>query len=74
MSERRIEIMIRGVTELKFYGYECFSGCGHISVVDKYYKTRRMHCAVCGTKETMVYIGEYKVEEVKKLSIFDKHE
>lgn len=49
-----------------FYGYECFSGCGHTTITNKYYKFKKMHCAVCGTKETMEYVGEYKVEPVKK--------
>lgn len=49
-----------------FHQYECKTGCGHVTVVDKFYQTKRMYCAVCGTKETLVYKGKAKVKEVKE--------
>lgn len=48
-----------------FFGYECRHGCGHITITNKYYKFKKMHCAVCGVKDEMKYIGEYKVEPIK---------
>jgi hypothetical protein len=41
------------------YAYKCESGCGHVTMIDKFYKTKRVFCGVCGTKETMEYKGEY---------------
>lgn len=48
------------------HGYTCHTGCGHTTLTDKYYKTRRTHCAVCGTKTEMQYLGEFKIERVSK--------
>lgn len=50
----------------KFHSYKCETGCGHTTIIDKYYKTKRVFCGVCGTKNTMVYQGECNVEKVKK--------
>lgn len=40
--------------------YQC-SGCGHQTTINKFYKTRRVFCGVCGEKTRMGYQGEYDV-------------
>ncbi|UGO47739.1 hypothetical protein MCCARTNEY_165 [Bacillus phage vB_BanH_McCartney] len=60
-----------------FYNYKCESGCGHTTLVDKPYKTKRIFCGVCGYKITMVYKGISKVTAPRmesKLSINNKEE
>lgn len=44
-----------------YHGYVCQTGCGHTTLTDKYYKTRRTRCAVCGVKTEMQYQGEFKI-------------
>ncbi|UXR28950.1 hypothetical protein [Bacillus phage Nachito] len=46
--------------------WKCEQGCGHITMIDKFYKTRRVFCGVCGTKSTMVYQGEYEFTNYRK--------
>ena len=55
------------IEDKKHYGYSCHTGCGHTTLTDKRYKTRRTHCAVCGVKTEMVYLGEFNIERVNKL-------
>lgn len=43
-----------------YFFYQC-SGCGHKTVIDKFYKTRRVFCGVCGEKSRMDYQGECDV-------------
>lgn len=45
-----------------FHGYFC-EGCGHTTITDKFYKIKIMHCAVCGNKDRMSYLGEYDVNK-----------
>lgn len=54
------------------YRYKCENGCGHTTIIDKCYITRRVYCGVCGTKETMVYQGECTVKNVPKSSFLTK--
>lgn len=51
------------------YQYMCETGCGHTTIIDKYYKTKRVFCGVCGTKTTMVYQGECIVTRIPKATI-----
>lgn len=48
------------------HGYVCHTGCGHTTLTDKYYKTKRTHCAVCGVKTEMYYLGEFKIKKANK--------
>lgn len=41
-----------------YHAYTCETGCGHTTIIDKHYKTKRVFCGVCGTKTEMVYQGE----------------
>lgn len=50
----------------EFHGYYCRSGCGHTTIVNKYMKTKLLHCAYCGTKETLEYIGEFEVDKTRQ--------
>lgn len=50
----------------EFHAYKCEKGCGHTTVIDKFYKGKRVFCGVCGTKSTMVYDGKYTVSKVEK--------
>lgn len=49
-----------GSTPGSFHMYKC-SGCGHTTIIDKFYKTRRVFCGVCGVKTRMDYQGECDV-------------
>lgn len=51
---------------LNFHGYAC-SGCGHTTIVNKYYKIKLMHCAVCGHKDRMSYLGGFQVQQLNKI-------
>ncbi|PGF05252.1 hypothetical protein [Bacillus toyonensis] len=56
-----------------YYGYKCETGCGHITLTDKYYKTKLTHCAVCGEKKTLVYIGEFEAKAVTSNSLVSRN-
>lgn len=58
--------------ETTYHMYKCRTGCGHTTVVDKYYKTRRVFCGVCGEKSCMEYQGEARVEKQPTFNIFGK--
>ena len=45
-----------------YYGYTC-KPCGHITLTDKKYKQKRIHCSVCADKQDMMPMGEYKIEK-----------
>ncbi|MBE7114703.1 hypothetical protein FT641_19755 [Bacillus paranthracis] len=47
--------------EKTMHAYKCETGCGVITMIDKYYKGKRVFCGACGSKETMVYQGECMV-------------
>lgn len=51
----------------QFHRYECSTGCGHTTIVDKFYKNKIMHCAVCGEKKTLFYKGKVEVKDVNVL-------
>lgn len=51
-----------------YYTYACQTGCGHITLTDKLYKTKRTHCAVCGIKTEMRYIDEYRIERINEFT------
>lgn len=52
-----------------YHMYSC-NGCGHATIIDKYYKTRRVHCGICGEKLLMDYRGECRVELEPKIGAF----
>ncbi|AEZ50511.1 hypothetical protein F400_gp064 [Bacillus phage BCD7] len=54
-----------------FHVYKCEKGCGHTTIVDKYYLRKLMHCAVCGEKQTMVYQGETNIGEIRKPTLIN---
>ena len=54
-----------------YYAYACQTGCGHITLTDKLYKTKRTHCAVCGIKTEMRYIDKYRIERINKFPNLD---
>ncbi|MCY8636511.1 hypothetical protein MOD96_01680 [Bacillus sp. S17B2] len=47
----------------QYHGYVCEKGCGHTTVVNKYYKQKQIYCDVCGSKDQMKYLGEYQVSK-----------
>lgn len=49
-----------------WHAYTCEKGCGHTTIIDKFYKGKRVFCGVCGTKTTMEYQGERLVENAPK--------
>ena len=49
-----------------YHGYTCRTGCGHTTLTDKYYETRRIHCSVCGVKTEMQYLGDFNIECANK--------
>lgn len=51
--------------EKDYFAYVCETGCGHTTITDKFFKTKRVHCAVCGIKTEMRYVGEVPVGPVK---------
>lgn len=51
-----------------YYKYAC-SGCGHQTIIDKFYKTRRVFCGVCGEKTRMDYRAQCDVKEHAKTSV-----
>lgn len=53
-----------------WHAYTCEKGCGHTTTIDKFYKSKRVFCGVCGTKSTMVYQGERLVTEAPKTTPF----
>lgn len=52
-----------------YYGYVCQTGCGHITLTDKHYKTKRTYCAICGEKTEMEYIGVYDIKLQKTIDL-----
>ncbi|PHE74503.1 hypothetical protein COF80_33035 [Bacillus toyonensis] len=52
------------------HAYKCETGCGHTTIIDKFYKTKRVFCGVCGTKDTVVYQGECQVEKITRIGKF----
>lgn len=48
---------MRDYMKERFHAYVCEKGCGHTTLVNKFYKNKLMHCAVCGEKKTMEYKG-----------------
>lgn len=50
------------MAETNFHMYKC-GGCGHKTIIDKYYKTRRVFCGVCGEKTRMHHQGECDVTQ-----------
>lgn len=50
----------------QWHEYQCEKGCGHKTIIDKFYKGKRVFCGVCGTKSTMVYQGERLVTDAPK--------
>lgn len=57
-------MIIKELHEKQFYAYVCQTGCGHTTITDKRFKTKRIHCAVCGIKTEMQYVGEVPVGPV----------
>ena len=49
-----------------FYGYECRTGCGRKTISDKFYKSKCIHCSVCGEKSEMRYVGEFSVTQINQ--------
>lgn len=45
------------------YKYICRTGCGHTTIIDKYYKRQRAFCGICGTRSTMEYMCEVELKE-----------
>lgn len=45
------------------YKYICRTGCGHTTIIDKFYKRQRAFCGICGTRSTMEYMGEVELKE-----------
>lgn len=70
---KRLEhlIHVHEATQKTYHAYHCDSGCGHTTIIDKYYKNKRVYCGVCGTKSTMVYQGECNVKLTNKPSLFN---
>lgn len=54
-----------------FHAYICTSGCGHTTIVNKKYRNKRIHCAVCAEKTTMEYIGECEINLLKQPNVFN---
>lgn len=52
-----------------YHMYVC-GGCGHTTIIDKYYKIRVNFCGVCGTKDRLEYEGPCQVEKKRKPGIF----
>lgn len=52
-------------TPVSYHMYQC-SGCGHQTIINKFYKTRRVYCGVCGEKARMDYQGECDVTVTKR--------
>jgi hypothetical protein len=44
-----------------YHAWNCFSGCGITTLMNKFLKGKRVYCANCGTKSEMVYIGEVTI-------------
>lgn len=57
-----------------WYAYTCEKGCGHTTIIDKFYKGKRVFCGVCGTKTTMEYQGERLVENAPKSNTTNSNE
>jgi hypothetical protein len=50
-----------------YHAWICSSGCGITTLMDKYLKGKRVHCANCGCKSEMVYIGETQLTHEPKI-------
>ncbi|OBA05439.1 hypothetical protein A9D36_09535 [Bacillus subtilis] len=48
---------------MTYYKYNCRTGCGHTTIIDKFYKRQRAFCGICGTRSTMEYMGEVELKE-----------
>ncbi|ANB49298.1 hypothetical protein C3Z10_11540 [Bacillus velezensis] len=44
------------------YKHICRTGCGHTTIIDKFYKRQRAFCGICGTRSTMEYMGEVELK------------
>ncbi|MGX1266705.1 DNA-directed RNA polymerase subunit RPC12/RpoP [Rossellomorea marisflavi] len=51
-----------------YFKYAC-CGCGHETIIDKFYKTRRVFCGVCGGKNLMDFKAQCDVKEHKKAPV-----
>lgn len=55
----------------EYHAYTCETGCGHTTLIDKYYKGKRVFCGVCGEKSEMIYKGKYSIEKLPNLIGFN---
>jgi len=50
-----------------YHAWNCHSGCGITTMMDKFLKGKRVYCANCGVKSEMVYLGEITLTEKPKM-------
>lgn len=50
-----------------YHAWNCSSGCGITTLMNKFLKGKRVFCANCGVKTRMVYIGEIAITENPKM-------
>ena len=50
-----------------YHAWNCTSGCGITTLMNKFLKGKRVHCANCGCKSEMVYLGEITLTEKPKM-------
>jgi hypothetical protein len=53
------------------FAWECRTGCGHMTYLDKDIKRGKPYCANCGTRETMEFQGVCTVSNPKLRNVFD---